>query len=149
MADNNFIRSASITVDKDEAEKQVEHQPIQPETSVNSMSSSIKSQTFDSPSDMYNHNDMDIELWSKRTDINVWDTWSEKLIFCWSIFNFGITCYAVGGAGGILPWYYSIKYPFLIGFRFIRYKSKSWHWFLLGMFIILVINKKKLIFIFL
>ena len=77
-------------------------------------------ETLDNKTDEeFNRKDMDIELWSKRDD-NVWDTWWNKLVFTYSIFHVGLVCYALGGAGGILPWYYSIIFPFLLMFRFIQ-----------------------------
>jgi hypothetical protein len=55
----------------------------------------------------------------------------ERYVFIWAVFNVGITCYAAGGEGGILPWYYTVKYPLMVGSRFVLYKNKQWHWFLL------------------
>ena len=123
--DGSLAKVQSVSVDTNH-----DHISNVPEPSFTGSSSSSQISANDGKSDHFNHKDMDIEIWSKR-DYNVWDTWTEKIIFCWSMFNIGITCYAVGGAGGILPWYYTIKFPLMVIARYFQYKEKSWHWFLL------------------
>lgn len=43
----------------------------------------------------------------------------------------GVIAYAAGGHPWFLPIYYSIKFPVLITLRYVLYKQRCWHYFLL------------------
>ncbi len=59
---------------------------------------------------------------------------NKQVTYVVMVSNIAITALAVGGHGGFLPWYYSIKFPTLITARLWIYSHKSWGWFLLVQF---------------
>jgi len=72
-----------------------------------------------------NIKDVDIELWGER-DVEL----QEQIVFFLSVTNMAAVCFFVAGYQTVLPWFYTIKFPILVGARFFYYRARSWHWFL-------------------
>jgi len=54
----------------------------------------------------------------------------EQIVFLFSVANMAAVIFFVAGYQTVLPWYYTIKFPLLVGARFFYYRARSWHWFL-------------------
>ena len=83
----------------------------------------------------YDDQDIDIQRWTQQLqDLKDFMAQTKtKWVFIYSVINFAINMAGLGGGwfAGIIPWYYTIKFPIMIYIRFTYYSTKSWQWFLL------------------
>eukprot|EP00455_Lapot_gusevi_P046135 TRINITY_DN6024_c0_g2_i2.p1 TRINITY_DN6024_c0_g2~~TRINITY_DN6024_c0_g2_i2.p1 ORF type:complete len:319 (+),score=75.41 TRINITY_DN6024_c0_g2_i2:85-1041(+) len=55
----------------------------------------------------------------------------DKITFALGVINTGLTMFFIGGHQFIMPWFYTFKFPILVGGRLFMYQKESWGYFLL------------------